>query len=270
MKSIYRSSAVAVLCMSFLAVSQPAELQSQPVAVQKKTAAPTFDQMMTVPVGGMCLIDVPSVDLDKLDFVIIGGEYRWNGTAVVYIPKTPVARVLLDARSEAPLLLVPTQEEYRGTYHVVITGGTGIRIQPLTIGTGPAPDPVPPGPVPPGPIPPTPVPDGTLGFTKLAYEQGLLVAPSFRSLAAAVADNFDGTASAISAGTIKSVDAANAEMVAKNRATIGDAGRAAWLPFFTSWQAAADAALKAGTLKASADAYAEVYRATAQGLRRVR
>lgn len=121
-------------------------------------AAPVFEEPMTVPVGGMCMIDVVGVPLDKLDFVIIGGEYRWNGKQVVYVAKKPIGRVLLDARTNLALLFIPTQEEMRGTYHIVMTGGETLRIRPLTIGTGAPVDPIKPpdDPVEPPPIDPPP------------------------------------------------------------------------------------------------------------------
>lgn len=130
---------------------------------------------------------------------------------------------------------------------------------------GPAP-PIPPTPIP--PVPPEPIPDGKLGFTKLAYTEATKLTDKSKTLA--IADNFEGTAAAIAAGTIKTVDAANTDMVTKNRAVLSDPERTVWLPFFRAWSDAADAALRAGTLRPIAAEYAEIYRATADGLRRVK
>lgn len=115
--------------------------------------APVYEPSVTVPVGGLAMLDVPGIKPDKLDVAIIGGSYHWDGREVVYTPKTPRPRLLFDGLSNQPLLLVPTNEEFRGTYHIILVGGETLRIIPLTIGTGIAP--APPGPItPPGPVTP--------------------------------------------------------------------------------------------------------------------
>ncbi len=257
--SIYRTITVTIVLLAFAAY-QPAcnaADKAEPLTPVAATNAADFVVDVkgpdTVPVGDMAEFTVGDSTATK---------FAWT-----VIPSTKNFKI--DSSQRKAWLSGAS-----GSFTIVLVGMDGnnlaIDTQTTTVGTGPIP--IPPGPVPPGPTPPgpTPIPDGKLGFTKLGFEEGSKVTDPFRSKAAAVADNFDGTAAAIAAGTIKTVEAANAEMVAKNRATIGDAGRAAWLPFFTSWQAAADAAIRAGTLKASVDDYAAVYRATADGLRRIR
>jgi hypothetical protein len=152
--SIRRAIAV-VLLLSVPVSVVGAELNER--GLRATAVAPIFEEPMTVPVGGFCMIEVTDIPLDKLDFVIIGGEYRWDGKQVAYVAKKPMGRVLLDARTHLALILVPTQEEYRGVYHVVQTGGEALRIRPLTIGTGPRPvDPIDPDKPPPvEPPPPT-------------------------------------------------------------------------------------------------------------------
>lgn len=162
-----RPKLAAVLLSVFLVSAWPSNLPSQdavPVAIRANAAAAIYDPPMTVPIGGMCMVSVPDTDLAKFDFAIIGGEYAWDGTKIVYTAKKPAARVLLDALTKEPILFVPTNAENAGIYHVVMIGGDAIRIAPVTIGTGvgpgPGPGPNPPPPVPPPVPPPTPVVDG--------------------------------------------------------------------------------------------------------------
>lgn len=139
--------------------------------------APIFEPAMTIPVGGMCFIDIVGIPLDKLDFVIIGGEYRFDGKQVIFVPKNPIGRVLLDARTQSAMLFIPTNDELRGVYHVVQTGGEALRIRPVTIGTGtrPVDTPVDPPIDPPvDPLPPT-----TKVSATYIYEKDQHAVPTF-------------------------------------------------------------------------------------------
>jgi hypothetical protein len=161
-----------------------------------------------------------------------------------------------------------------GTFTVVLVGIDGELLAIDTHTVTIVATPVPPGPGPgPGPTPPPDplpdVPDGKLGFTKLAFTEGMKVALPTRQKAAALADNFTSVASAISAGAIRTVEEANAEVSKKNREVLQGAARDAWMPFLQAWSDKADAALKAGTLRGTVQEYRDIYMATEQGLRRV-
>lgn len=163
--SLRMEQPVEATAAKFLAtVAAAREAETERPAIQTALAgrpAPIFDKPKTIPIGGLCMIPLTGVELDKLDYVITGGEYQWNGKEVVLVPKQPEGMVIPNALTNQLILLLGTQEEYRGTYSVVIIGGDALRVIPLTIGTGTGPAPVvvvPPGPVPPGPIPPGPDP----------------------------------------------------------------------------------------------------------------
>lgn len=165
-----RMIAVAVLLVVPLSLGG-AEPQSERGLFKANAAAPIFEPAMTVPVGGMCMIDVVGIPLDKLDFVLIGGEYRWDGKQVAFVPKNPIGRVLLDARTQSALLFIPTNDELRGVYHIVMTGGEALRIRPLTIGTGPATPPVVVDPTVPPVVPPATPPNTTATAATFIYEK---------------------------------------------------------------------------------------------------
>jgi hypothetical protein len=150
-------------------------------------------------------------------------------------------------------------------------------VHTITVGGSPPPGPDPgPGPGP-GPTPPDPtpvVPDGAHGFTKLAYEKAAGLPAANRTKAAALADNFESVASAIAAGTITTDSDALAALVQKNWTTLGlksqtESRQSPWYPWFIAWQQKADQVEAAGGLP-NVNAYAEIFRATADGLRLVK
>lgn len=146
-----------------------------------------------------------------------------------------------------------------GRCEVIIVKESGERVRKLFDVSGPSPDPKPdPIPKPPDPIPPTPT--DKLGFATMAKVEAQKLPPEQLKHCAALAANFEATAAKLATGTLKGPDEANAELRDKNRATLG-ADRTAWLPWFTAWQARADA-----SLKTNAD-YVQAYRDTATGLR---
>lgn len=215
----------------------------------------------TIPVGGMALLKLEGAKRgDAFDF------FAAPTSAVLVLlydgDDTPVG-VINGGKAEALTIVAVRYDaetkKIERSLHALVVGTPGPN--------PPDPDPDPPGP----PGPPTPVPDGKLGFTKLSYNAALALPATAKSHLPALADNFEGVASAIAAGAIRSVDEAEESLAKKNLATVGASNRAVFLPFFTAWQNHADAANKAGTLSRAAVAtYAEVYAATADGLRRVK
>lgn len=162
-----------------------------------------------------------------------------------------------------------------GRYAVIQSGGGNkLRVTVVVLGgAGPAPAPTP-APTPTPTPTPTPVPAEKFGFITLSRDAVSKLPTQERAKAPAVADNFEGTGSKLAAGGFPGADpiaAANAELVAKHRATIGGPGTPSrdqyWLPtFFVPWQAKADALSKSGALT-KADDYVQAYKETAEGLR---
>lgn len=161
----------------------------------------------------------------------------------------------------------------------------------VVIGVPPAPTPVPvpPGPNPPGPVPPGPtpnpspvvvIPDGKFAIGPLVYkvvrEQVPASSKSFKNsegkdiyYANQLADNFEGVAAAIAAGSFKTPDEANKELAGRNRLTFATnpAALTAWMPFFTAWAEKATELNKAGKLPNVAAEYRLFYLETVEGLR---
>lgn len=138
--------------------------------------------------------------------------------------------------------------------------------QLLDANVGPLPPPPGPGPKP--PPPPDPVVPDKLGFVALAKSQAQQVHEASRGLASQLADNFESTAAKLAATAGMTIDQANAEMVQKNRTTLGG-NRAAWLPWFQAWQALAEKHNQSGAMTTK-EHYVTAYQETATGLRQVR
>jgi hypothetical protein len=119
-----------------------------------------------------------------------------------------------------------------------------------------------PGPVPPPPPPPPPPEPDKLGFVALALAEGGKLPAAAKAKASALADNFASVGAKLAA-TAMTVEEANAELRAKNQATVGP-DRDAWLPWFQAWKVRADGALS------TKDQYVQAFIETAAGLRAVR
>lgn len=256
---------VVTLALLLCLVASPLASQDVPTVPARKVQAtlPPPDLVgpdATVPraVGQACffrVMNLPKETISDLFIVPSSGDFL----SLFDSDGNPVGVFAADRAGSFTCVLVCVIEGkiFRDTHTVVIGG----------------PVPIPPGPTPPGPVPPgpTPVPDGKLGFTKMAFTEASTIAAGSRSKAVELADNFDGAASAIAAGALRSVEASNAEVTAGNRRILADpVHKGAWTPFFFVWAKQSDAALTAGTLKPTVEEYAEIYRATAQGLRLVK
>ncbi|MCA9184655.1 MAG: hypothetical protein R3E01_10315 [Pirellulaceae bacterium] len=95
--------------------------------------------------------------------------------------------------------------------------------------------PSPPGPPepspPPGPDAPTPPPPEDLqGIARVAYEAVAQLTPASRALAPKIAANFQASAAAIAAGTVRSVDDALRQVQAANASTLTGVTRESWAP----------------------------------------
>lgn len=124
--------------------------------------------------------------------------------------------------------------------------------------------PVPPGPGP-GPNPEPTIPDGWNGLTKLVYTAAMKVGDkSIRSAKAkALGDNFAGVASGLAAGAYADINAANADLKAKNEASTGLA-RETWVPVIAEEAKAMQALFTAGKFN-GLDDYSQAYHAVAAG-----
>ncbi len=144
------------------------------------------------------------------------------------------------------------------------------------IGAGPVPIPVPPvpGPDPPvPPVPPVPVPVvEVLGFNTISFEQASALAK--KDLVAAMAQNYADGEIAIAQGVAgvpgkpKTVPEAIEFMKLKNRATLGTRVPE-WEPFLKAWAARANFHNAGGTM-VDVQSYAQAFKETADGLKRVR
>ena len=140
----------------------------------------------------------------------------------------------------------------------------------IAVGSDPGPDPIPPGPDPPDPDPP-PTPDPLTGLALLAYDWALSETPTVKRVeyATGLAGSFSGMAAKIAAGTVSKPQDIIDQTTAANRAAIGVAGRAAWLPWFERLRVYLNAESKAGRL-VTPEHYAMAWREIADGLEVVR
>lgn len=139
----------------------------------------------------------------------------------------------------------------------------------LTIGEPPNPGP---GPNPPGPNP-EPLPPGRFGLAAWSRDTAsttltALTATQRVESAKLLAGSFEGIASAIAAGTIRSLDDVNTKTQVSNRAALG-AYQSSWMAWATQLNAKIAALDDAGQIKTTDDAR-EAWLEIATGLRAVK
>ena len=134
-----------------------------------------------------------------------------------------------------------------------------------TLPRGPLP---PPGPDP--PIPP-PTPDPLTGLAKMAYDWAVAVTPDAKrkEYGTALSVSFSGMAAKIAAGAVSKPQEIIDQTTAANRAAVGEAGRAAWLPWFEKLRVYLNSESKAGRL-VTPEHYTVAWREIAKGLEAVR
>lgn len=225
-----------------------------PAVVLLIATAPTFGQKLTLPAE-------TKVQPGE-EYVVLQPETDCK--AVSYIAQSGVSPFPSQFLADKRVFILPVRGLPQGRYLFTAVGSLNdnhVR-QAFSVIVGTAP---PPGPVP--PVPPSPV--EKLGFATLARAEGIKLPDSARPLASQLADNFEAVAARLAATAQMTIDQGNAELRDRNRATLGDQGRAQWLPWFQAWQALADKHNAAGAMTTK-EHYVTAYQETAAGLRTVR
>jgi len=163
-----------------------------------------------------------------------------------------------------------TQTPGAYTVNAIAVDWAAKRLTPLmavvqVVGDGPTP---PPGPDP--PIPPSP-PDPLTGLALLAYDWALSETPAVKRVeyATGLAGSFGAMAAKIAAGAVSKPQEIIDQTTAANRAAVGEAGRAAWLPWFEKLRVYLNSESKAGRL-VTPEHYTVAWREIAKGLEAVR
>lgn len=140
---------------------------------------------------------------------------------------------------------------------------------PTPPGPGPEPDPNPKPPTPPAPEPEPTFPDGEFNLARPAYKQaGLIVSPNRAVQAKRIAAGFDGVAAAISAGTLRGVEAIIEQLREANRQALGDELNQ-WAVFDAWFAGELEKLFRAGKLSSN-ESWATLLSEVATGLKAVK